>query len=206
MNIVLLGGPASGKGTQAKNISQKYNLLHISTGQLLRDIINQNNQLSKTVKGYVQAGKLVPDDIIIDLLKDFLQKNDTKNGILFDGFPRTLNQAKELQKVVKIDYCIEIDVSLKTVLQRVDQRWVCSACGKNHIVSGNASELCNICGNKLVKRTDDTEQTATNRYNDYLQLKNNIIDFYKKLNTFYRIDGELSIQETFDQICKIIKV
>ena len=99
MNIVLLGAPASGKGTQAKKIAQKFNLLHISTGELLRNMIAQNNQLSKEIEGYVQKGRLVPDSLIIEVLKDFLANNNIKNGILFDGFPRTLNQAIELAKI-----------------------------------------------------------------------------------------------------------
>lgn len=206
MNIVLIGAPASGKGTQAKKISQKYNLLHISTGQLLRDVIKQNNNLSKEIEGYVQAGKLVPDDLIIKLLKDFLNNTNTKNGILFDGFPRTLNQAEQLQKIVNIDYCFEIAVSLKTVLQRVNERWLCSGCGKNYVLQANNGKNCDVCGKQLVKRADDTEQTANIRFTDYLQIKNNIVDFYKKSNTFYSINGELSIDETFNQICNIIKV
>lgn len=205
MNIVLLGAPASGKGTQAKKIAQKFNLLHISTGQLLRDIIKQKNHLSKEIERYVQTGKLVPDKLIIEVLKDYLAKNDTNNGILFDGFPRTLNQAQELSKLLIIDYCFEIDITLDSVLERVFNRWFCSNCGKNYIMKNHNSEFC-TCGSKLIKRADDTKETATIRYNDYLQIKNNIVDFYKKSNTFYRIDGELSINDTFDQICKIIKV
>lgn len=206
MNIVLLGAPASGKGTQAKKIVQKFDLLHISTGQLLRDMIKQNNQFSQEIERYMQTGKLVPDNLMLDMVKNFLANNNTKNGVLFDGFPRTLNQAKQLQKIVDIDYCFEIDVSLKTVLKRVEERWHCSGCGKNFIVTDSNFKHCDSCGSKLIKRADDTKETAIIRYNDYLQVKNNITDFYKKSNKFYSIDGELSINDTFDQMCKIIKV
>ena len=206
MNIVLLGAPASGKGTQAKKIAQKFNLLHISTGQLLRDVIKQNNHLSKEIESYVQTGRLVPDSLIIELLKDYLAKVDIKNGILFDGFPRTFNQATELNKLVKIDYCFEIDISLQSAIDRVNERWHCSGCGKNYIMKNHNSKFCSDCGKELVKRADDTKETAIIRYNDYVQIKNNIVDFYKKSKTFYRIDGELSIEDTFGQICKIIKV
>lgn len=205
MNIVLLGAPASGKGTQAKKIAQKFNLLHISTGELLRQAIKQNNPLSKEIEGYVQTGRLVPDNLIVEMLSNFLANNNTKNGVLFDGFPRTLNQAEQLDKLAKIDYCLEIDISLDSVLDRVENRWLCGLCGKNYIMKNHNSQLC-TCGGKLIKRADDTKEVATNRYNDYLQVKNNIVEFYKKSNTYYRVDGELSIEDTFSQICKIIKV
>lgn len=206
MNIVLLGAPASGKGTQAKKIAQKFNLLHISTGELLREMIKQNNHLSKEIQSYVQTGRLVPDSLIIDILKKFLKNNNKQNGILFDGFPRTLNQALALEGIVKVDYCFEIDICLDSVIDRVSERWACSGCGKSYIMRKHNSKFCGVCGEPLIKRADDTKETAINRYNDYLKVKNNIVDYYKNQNTFYRIDGELSIDDTFDQICKIIKV
>lgn len=205
MNIVLIGAPASGKGTQSKRLSQEFNLLHISTGELLRQKIKQNDNLSKQLNGYVQKGKLVPDNLIVGLLKDYLEQNNKFDGILFDGFPRTQNQAIELDKLVKIDHCIEIDVSLGCVLDRVSNRFSCKNCGKAYIMSQHKSKICSVCNQQLVQRADDTEQTAKVRYADYLQVKDNIIAHYKNKKVHHYINGEQSADKVFDQICKIIK-
>ena len=204
MNIVLVGAPASGKGTQAKRISQKYNLLHISTGQLLRDIISEQDELSFKIESYTKKGKLVPDNLILEILKNYLTQNNKFDGILFDGFPRTLNQAEKLSEMLKVNYCFEIGISLETAINRVENRYFCESCNRTYIMSQHQSEFC-VCGNKLSQREDDTQQTATTRYNDYLQIKNNIVEFYKNQNIYHYIDGEKTANEVFEQICKILK-
>lgn len=205
MNIVLIGAPASGKGTQAKKLSQEFNLLHISTGQLLRDRASKNDALSAEINRYVQRGKLVPDDLIITLLREYLTQNGKFDGILFDGFPRTQNQAIELDKIVKIDYCFEIDISLASVISRIKNRFHCKNCGKTYIMSQHNSIFCSDCSSELAQRADDTEETAIVRYNDYEQIKNNILQHYKNQNKHHYINGEKTADEVFNSVCKIIK-
>lgn len=205
MNIVLIGAPASGKGTQAKWLAKEFDLLHISTGELIREVIHQGGALSSKLAEIVQNGNLVPDDVIFEILKNFINSHSTKNGILFDGFPRTLNQAKMLSKIVSVDLAVEIDISLDTVLERVENRYSCANCGAGYIMSVHKSEFCSKCGSKLTKRADDTKEVATNRYNDYLLTKNNIVDYYKKLNKHHLIDGEDTAENVFNKICEVVR-
>lgn len=205
MNIVLVGAPASGKGTQAKKLANEFNLLHISTGALLRKIISEQSELSNKVKEYVQNGKLVPDNLVIEVLNDHLKTINTQQGILLDGFPRTLFQAEQLDKILNIDFAFEIDISLDVAISRVIDRYVCSGCGAGYIKSQFNKDICDKCGMPLIKRIDDTTETVTERYNDYLLVKNVIINHYKKSNKYYHIDGEKESNEVFNQICGVVK-
>ena len=205
MNIVLIGAPASGKGTQAKILASEFNLLHISTGALLRKILNEDTPLAKDIKKYVQSGKLVPDEIVLSVLKDYLSKTDTKNGVLLDGFPRTINQAELLDGFLQIDFAFEIDISLKTAIDRSSDRYICSGCGAGYIMSKYGKWICDKCGGQIVKRTDDTTETVKTRYNDYLAVQKVIINHYKKSNKYFHIDGEKSSEEVFSEICGVIK-
>lgn len=204
MNIILIGAPASGKGTQANLLAQKFDLLHISTGDMIRDIIRKDGQYSNELKNIIDSGELVPDNLIIDILKMYLNTVDSKKGILFDGFPRTVRQAEELEKIVDIDYVFEIEVSLETVIKRIEQRLICSGCGMSYNSSKHSGDICESCGGKIKKRTDDTQETVTVRYNNYCQSTYPVVKYFHDKSSYHQIDGEKSTDEVNDQICKII--
>lgn len=205
MNVILIGPPASGKGTQAKLITEKFNLVHISTGDLIRNVIEQNNELSNKLKEYVNNGKLVPDNLIIDILKDYLKNINTSKGLLFDGFPRTVFQAMELQKLLDIDYVFEINTSLNSIVKRIENRYICSKCGKGHTKTSKQNLVCDYCNEALTKRADDTKEKVTVRYNDYLKITYPVIEFYKNTKMYKQVDGEKSSHEVFEQICGVIE-
>ena len=205
MNIVLVGPPASGKGTQAKMLAQKFNLVHISTGDLLRNITTQKGKLADEIRALIENGNFVSDELITELLKQHLSQKEKKNGILLDGYPRTLEQAKVLDQFLKIDYVLEFTLSEQSLVDRVLDRYSCSNCGKAFIMSQYKKPDCDVCGHKLTQRADDTEQVARKRYKEYLQKTYPIISFYKDFKGFYKIDSEMSINDVFENVCKVIK-
>ncbi len=203
MNIILIGPPASGKGTQAEKLKVKFNFNYLSTGQMFREIVKQDTELSNDIKSYINVGKLVPDELTIRLVDEYLKKFD--DNILLDGFPRNLFQANELDKRINIDYIIEITASKDTIVKRIVDRGVCKNCGKNFVISKTKTNICDACGGEIIKRADDTVEIAESRYNDYLQKTYPIINFYKDRKGYHKIDGEMSADEVFDQICKILE-
>ena len=205
MNIVLVGPPASGKGTQAKMIAQKFDLVHISTGDLLRNIVTQKSGLANQIKALIDNGQMVSDGLITELLKQHLNSIDHKNGILLDGYPRTLAQAKTLNDFFKVDLVFEFTLSEQTLVNRVLDRYVCSKCGKSYIMSEHNSQNCSECGAKLVQRADDTAEIAKSRYQYYIQKTFPILEFYRELKGFHKLDAEKPIMEVFDEICEIVK-
>lgn len=204
MNIILIGAPASGKGTQAVKLAQKFNLVHISTGDLLRNIASEKSDLADEIHSFIDNGKLVPDELIIKLVKEHLNKIDQKSGILFDGFPRTVFQAQQLEKFVNIDYVVEIKVSLESVVKRICDRISCSKCGRTYHISQLKGDLCE-CGAKLQKRVDDTEELAKDRYQVYYNQTYPIVEYYKNFKGYHSVDGEKSVDDVFEQICGVIK-
>ena len=205
MNIVLVGPPASGKGTQAKMLAEKFDFVHVSTGELLRNIVTQESELAKEIKLLIENGKFVSDELITRLLKEHLKSIDKKHGILLDGYPRTLEQAKQLEKFLNIGFVFELKLSEQSLVERVLDRYSCSKCGKSYIMSLYNKEYCEVCGSKLSKRADDTEEIAHKRYHEYIAKTHPIIDYYKNLNGFYQIDAERPIETVFEDICKIIE-
>lgn len=219
MNIILIGPPASGKGTQAKLLENKFGLFHLSTGELLREIVSHVNdiqshdkstnetesQLSYKIKSLIDKGQFVPDDLIIQLVKEKLAEIRSQKGVMFDGFPRTVAQAKELEKFTKIDFIFEIAVDRQTIVARALDRAKCENCGKDFILSQTNSLLCDGCGGKIVQRTDDTAETASKRYDEYLQKTYPIIDYFKNHEGYYKIDGKKSVGEVYHKICEIIE-
>ncbi len=203
MNIILIGPPASGKGTQAKKLKVRFNLNYLSTGQMFREIANQDTDLSKEIKSLIENGNIVADDITLQIVDKYLKKSTDNN--LFDGFPRTLYQAKELEKRLSIDYIIEIAVSRDTVSKRIADRAICKNCGKGFILSEITTKICDNCGSEIVKRADDTIEIANARFDDYLQKTYPIIEYYKNKKGYHKVDGEQSADEVFEQICKIIE-
>src|SRR5574344_1866170 len=205
MNIILIGPPACGKGTQAKLIAEKFGVIHVSTGDMFRKIVTEKGELADKIRALIDNGKFVPDELTIKLLKSNLKKMDLTKGILLDGFPRTVYQAQELDKMLNIDYIFEIVVSKEVLISRVVDRASCEKCGKSYILSKHPSPICDDCGGKIIQRQDDTREIAESRFDTYVQKTYPIIDYYKKSNGYHQIDGEKSVSEVFDQICEAMK-
>ena len=205
MNIILIGPPACGKGTQAKRLKERFGLNYISTGDLFRQIGTQNTDLAIEIKSYIDNGNFVPDELTIKLVEEHLKKLDLSKGLLLDGFPRTVFQAKKLENLVSIDYIIEISVSRQSIKKRVVDRASCSGCGKSFILSQTHLSHCDECGKEIVRRKDDTEEIAEKRYDDYLAKTYPIIEYYKNHKGYYKVDGEASIDEVTEKICEILK-
>ena len=161
-NLVFLGAPGAGKGTQAKRISEKYGIPHISTGDILRANIKAGTELGKLAKSYIDKGALVPDEVIIKVMESRLAEADCKNGYLLDGFPRTIEQAKALDKITDVTLAVNIVVDNDAVVARIAGRRMC-VCGESYHVSAHPSDVCDKCGAKLYQRDDDKEETVKSR-------------------------------------------
>lgn len=208
-NIILIAPPAAGKGTQADMLCYKYNLVHISIGDLLREEIKKGSEIGHYLESQMKSGKLVKDKIIIDLLHNRLNENDCKKGFILDGFPRNLNQAEQLDKMnIKIDYVFYLDVEKEVLINRITGRVVCSSCGTvyNNLIETLKSKqenICDKCNSELIKRIDDNIETFENRYETYINETQPIIDFYRNKGILYDIK-QLEKQEVFEEIVKIL--
>ncbi len=203
MKLILLGAPGAGKGTQATRISDKYNLPHISTGDILRKNIKEGTKLGIEAKSYIDAGKLVPDEVVINIVKDRLQQADCKNGFILDGFPRTCPQAEALDKVTKIDEVINIAVDPALIVNRITGRRMC-ACGESYHISMGIGDTCPKCGSKLYQRDDDKEETVKERMQVYENQTAPLIDYYTAKGLVVDVDGGKPLNEVFEQISKVI--
>jgi len=180
MNLIILGAPGAGKGTQAERIIKEYNLPHISTGDIFRKNIKEGTPVGLKAKGYIDKGQLVPDEVVIELVDGRLKEADCKNGYLLDGFPRTLAQAEALDKITKISTVLNLDVDLSKLLARIVSRRVCLVCGiSSNVTWADYTGICSRCGAELVQRPDDTEETVGNRLNVYQTQTAPLIDYYK---------------------------
>lgn len=206
MKVVLIGPPASGKGTQAQLLEKYLNLKHISTGDLFRKIMKEDTALGKEVKKYMDKAMLVPDDLTIKVLKQELEQIGNNNFIL-DGYPRTLNQAKNLSKYIGIDKYIDLDVGLDNIKNRIENRRICQRCGQiyNKLIDNIDDEICKKCGDKLVKRKDDKQDIVVSRYKEFEKLTKPVIKYYKDLGILKTIDGEGSVQKVFENIKQYIE-
>lgn len=211
MKIILLGPPGAGKGTQAKSISNRYSIPHISTGDIFRKNISENTPLGIEAKRYMDNGQLVPDEVTINMVKDRLQDDDCANGYLLDGFPRTVSQAEALQEFLearneKLDTALLISVPRDFILERMTGRRVCPACGASYHVKFNPPKdgKCELCGSEVVQRKDDTEETVMERLDVYENQTQPLIDFYKNLDLLSEVDGTKAINEVFQSICDIL--
>lgn len=196
MRLVMLGPPGSGKGTQAKIITQKHGIPQISTGDLLRAAIKEGTDLGLKAKTFIDEGKLVPDNLVLQLLKARIQKEDCKSGFILDGYPRNLTQAKQLNSITDIDLVINIDVDNNIILERITGRRTCKNCDEIfHIIYNPPKEemICDKCSGKLYQRDDDTEDTVKKRLATYEEQTKPLIEFYtnkKKLKTL-KSDGTI---------------
>lgn len=200
MKIILLGAPGAGKGTQGENISKKYNIPTISTGEIIRACVKSGSELGKRVKGLIDAGKLVDDATVIDIIRDRLKEGDCQNGFILDGFPRTLAQAEALDKMgVDIDFALLVDVSDDVIVSRMSGRRVCPDCGKSyHIESKPAKDgvHCDGCGAKLVTRADDKPETVKARLKVYHDETEPLIDYYRQKGKLLTVKGQKELKDT----------
>lgn len=211
MKIILLGPPGAGKGTQAKSISNRYSIPHISTGDIFRKNISENTPLGIEAKKYMDNGHLVPDEVTINMVKDRLQETDCIGGYLLDGFPRTVSQAEALQQFLtekkeSLDTALLIQVPREYILDRMTGRRVCPSCGASYHIKFNppVDGKCELCGAEVVQRKDDTEETVKERLDVYEKETQPLIDFYKEKNLLSEVDGTKAINEVFEGICEIL--
>lgn len=212
MKIILLGPPGAGKGTQAKLITEKYSIPHISTGDIFRKNISEKTPLGIEAKRYMDNGQLVPDEVTIGIVNDRLSMNDCENGFLLDGFPRTVKQAEALDSFLssneqKIDTALLIEVPKEFILERMTGRRVCSACGASYHIKFNRPKVenkCDICGGPLVQRKDDTEETVKERLDVYDRQTQPLIQYYKEKNILAKVDGTEEIGKVFEKICDVL--
>lgn len=204
MNIVLLGAPGSGKGTQAHKIKEYLKIPHISTGDTFRQNIKENTELGKSAKAFVDKGELVPDEIVVKIVQSRIKENDCSNGYLLDGFPRTLNQAEELNKVTKIDKVINLDIDLNLLTKRLTGRRVCRECQESyHIDILNNRGDCIKCNGVLIIRDDDREETVKSRLKTYESSTKPLIEYYKQKKILLNVCANQTIDEVFDDIKKL---
>ena len=211
MKIIMLGAPGAGKGTQAKMIAEKYNIPHISTGDIFRANIKNGTELGKKAKEYIDQGQLVPDELTLDLVMDRFKKDDCKNGYVLDGFPRTIPQAQALDEALKaigekVDYAIDVDVPDENIVRRMGGRRACVSCGATYHVVYNPTKvegICDVCGSEVVQRKDDREDTVRERLDVYERQTQPLIDFYKEKNLLSTVDGTKAINEVFNDICEL---
>ncbi len=210
MRLIMLGLPAAGKGTQAKLLEERFGVPHISTGEMFREAIKSGNDVGCEAKKYIDRGELVPDDLAIEIVKRRLLMADCRDGYILDGFPRTVPQAKALDRVIgeigkPIDAVINIQISDDEAIRRIAQRRVCAQCGATYsgdqLKSGEPPR-CNICGGPLVQRDDDNEETARNRLKVYLQQTHPLVDYYAEQGILLTVNGEQEIEAVFEECVK----
>ena len=204
MNIILFGAPGCGKGSQAKLINQEFGIPQISTGDILRENISKGTELGKVAEQYINDGKLVPDELIIEVIKNRLKEDDCKKGYILDGFPRTIEQAEALSKFAKIDVVIHIDVNINEIERRALTRRVCTACNKIFSIAGRYIETCDECGAPLYQRADDKLDVVRNRVSTYLNQSQPVIEFYKKKKLLKVALSADSPEETYVELRKIL--
>lgn len=212
MKIILLGPPGAGKGTQAKSISNRYSIPHISTGDIFRKNISENTPLGIEAKMYIDKGQLVPDEVTINMVKDRLLEADCESGYLLDGFPRTVAQAEALQEFLlerdkNLDTALLIEVPSSFILERMTGRRVCPSCGASYHIKFNPPTVagkCDVCGSDVIQRKDDAEETVSERLDVYEKQTQPLIDFYKERNLLSTVDGTKAINEVFEGICEIL--
>lgn len=192
MKLIFLGPPGAGKGTQAVKIAQSFQIAHISTGDMLRAEMREGTKLGNEAKDLIERGELVPDDVILGMVKNRIQKEDCKNGFLFDGFPRTIAQAEALEQISAIDYVINIEVPAETLIKRISGRRMCAGCGAGYHVSTYADANCN-CGAELYQREDDKEETVRNRLVVYERSTKPLIEYYTGKGLLHTVNGNADI-------------
>lgn len=212
MRIIMLGAPGAGKGTQAKKIAEKYQIPHISTGDIFRSNIKEGTELGRKAKEYMDQGALVPDELTIGMLMERIQSDDCENGYVLDGFPRTIPQAESLKKALsdmgqKIDFAIDVDVPDEIIIDRMAGRRACIACGATYHIVYNASrvpDVCDVCGAGLVLREDDKPETVKKRLSVYHDQTKPLIEYYKEAGVLVNINGTQELNKVFSDIADLL--
>ena len=213
MKIVMLGAPGAGKGTQAKMIAAKYEVPHISTGDIFRANIKNGTELGKKAKEYMDQGLLVPDALTVDLVIDRLSQEDCAKGYILDGFPRTIPQAEALDAALskrgeKMDYAIDVDVPDENIVNRMSGRRACTGCGATYHIVHNPSkkgDVCEVCGETLILRDDDKPETVQKRLTVYHEQTQPLIDYYTQQGILKTVDGTQDMNDVFTDVTKILE-
>ena len=212
MKIVMLGAPGAGKGTQAIKIADKYDIPHISTGDIFRANIKGGTELGQKAKSYIDKGELVPDEVTIGMLLDRIAQDDCKNGYVLDGFPRTIPQAESLTEALKsqgdqIDFALNIDVSDEAIIERMSGRRACPKCGATYYIvyaAPKTENICDKCGTELIIRSDDKPETVKDRLNVYHQQTEPLIAYYKTAGVLREVDGTQELPKVFEDVVAIL--
>lgn len=208
----MLGAPGAGKGTQAKKIAAKYNIPHISTGDIFRANIKNGTELGNKAKTYMDQGLLVPDELVVDLVVDRVKQDDCVNGYVLDGFPRTIPQAEALDKALnaigeKMDYAIDVDVPDENIVHRMSGRRACVGCGATYHLEYAPTKtegVCDVCGKELILRDDDKPETVKKRLGVYHEQTQPLIDYYTNAGILRTVDGTIDINDVFQAIVDIL--
>ena len=209
MKLILLGAPGAGKGTQAAELVKEYNIPSISTGQIIRETIAAGTTLGNEVKTYIDRGELVPDSIVVEMVKERIKNDDCKNGYILDGFPRTISQAEIMEKLpIPIDFALELAVDEDIIVDRLSGRRVCESCGATYHISNNPSEkdgICDICGSNLKTRDDDVPEIIRHRLEVYNEQTKPLRDFYESRGKLVTVEGCDTVEETTVQILETLR-
>jgi len=212
MILIMLGAPGTGKGTQGKLISTHFEIPNISTGDILRSAISNNTQVGIEAKSYIDNGELVPDDVMISLIKDRLKNDDCINGFILDGFPRTVKQAKALDQFfyenkLKLDFVISLELDQDKIIERLTSRRLCNNCGKDYNIITNPppeNNKCEVCGGEIIQRSDDTEETVTNRLAVYKEKTKPLKEYFEKSGKLQNFDSNGTVDEIYSKIIKFL--
>jgi adenylate kinase len=201
MNVILLGAPGAGKGTQATRISDTYALPHISTGDIFRENIKNQTEIGLVAKSYIDKGQLVPDEVTCKIVENRIAKDDCKNGYMLDGFPRTIAQAEALAKITNIDLVINVDVDFSLLMDRLCGRRVCKECGESyHVTKLGGATTCSRCGGELYQRKDDNPETVQSRLDVYKAQTAPLIEYYGKKGVLFNVEGNAAPETVFAAI------
>lgn len=203
MRLIMLGPPGAGKGTQAKLLQDRFHIPQVSTGDILREAVKEGTKLGLQAKKYMDAGELVPDEVILGLIKERLGKEDCADGFILDGFPRTIAQAEALESLTQIDAVISIEVDPEELVRRLSSRRLCVSCGRDYNLISSPPKVegkCDVCGGNLYQRDDDKEETIYNRFRVYESQTKPLKDYYAAKGLLKQIDGGRGVEEIFQVI------
>lgn len=209
MNLILLGAPGAGKGTQAEKICEKYNIPAVSTGNIIREALKNGTDMGLKAKSYIDAGALVPDEVVIGIIKERLAEDDCKNGFILDGFPRTIPQAEALDEMgINIDKVVDIEVPDEKIAARLSGRRVCLKCGATYHLEYKKPQndgICDVCGDELVQRKDDKPETVIDRLNVYHEQTEPLKDYYAKTGKLVVVEGQEEVADTTALVFKALE-
>ena len=200
MNLILMGAPGAGKGTQSAKIAEKWNIPAVSTGDMLRAAVKEGTELGKAAKSFMDAGQLVPDEVVIGIIKDYLSSDKCENGFIRDGFPRSIPQAEALDAMgVRIDAALSLEVADEKIVERMSGRRICSSCGASYHVVYNPpkqTDVCDACAAALYTRVDDAAETVLNRLKTYHEITEPLKDYYAAKGLLICVEGQENVEDT----------